>query len=102
MKAYTPGLKVVASCRHRCRRQLPLSGEVLVEVGERVGAQTVVARTNLPGAVLPVNLAQALGIEPSEVPQALQVARGFGAGSDGSFSPRPRGRWRPCRARPVK
>jgi hypothetical protein len=76
MKAYTPGLKVVASCRHRCRRQLPLSGEVLVEVGERVGAQTVVARTNLPGAVLPVNLAQALGIEPSEVPQALQVAIG--------------------------
>jgi len=76
MKAYTPGLKVMACCRHRCRRQLPLSGEVLVRRGQPVTAQTPVARTDLPGAVLPVNLAQALGIDPGEVPGALQVAVG--------------------------
>lgn len=76
MSAYTPGLKVVACCRHRCRRQLPLQGEVLVRVGERVGAQSPVARTELPGPVLPVNLAQGLGIEPGEVPRALLVAPG--------------------------
>lgn len=65
--AYTPGLRVAEHTTVRRERRLPLKGEVLVQVGQAVSAQTVVARTLLPGNVQTVNLANALGIEPGEV-----------------------------------
>jgi hypothetical protein len=66
-QAYTPGLMVSRGCRWRCRRLLPLTGDVLVKVGDRVSAQDVVARTFLPGDAVPVNLAKRLGISASEL-----------------------------------
>ena len=69
--AYTPGLRVTAHTTVRRERRLPLKGEVLVKVGERVHATTIVARTHLPGNVQTVNLASALGMEPSEVAKHL-------------------------------
>ncbi|MGE3314663.1 MAG: hypothetical protein AB7O26_06055 [Planctomycetaceae bacterium] len=69
--AYTPGLKVAPRVRHRARRVLPIAGDVLVKVGDVVGARDVVAQTHLPGDVQPVNLANALSIAAGEVPHAL-------------------------------
>lgn len=65
--AYTPGLRVTERTLVRRERRLPLKGDVLVSVGDTVTAQTVVARTLLPGNVQTVNLASALGVEPAEV-----------------------------------
>jgi len=65
--AYTPGLRVTPQTLVRRERRLPLKGDVLVAVGDRVSATTVVARTLLPGNVQTMNLASALGVEPSDV-----------------------------------
>jgi len=66
--AYTPGLKVTDHLVITKKRILPLKGEVLVKVGGAVGPDTVVARTHLPGPVEPVNVANILGLAPSDVP----------------------------------
>jgi hypothetical protein len=70
-KAYTPGLKVSARSRVRVRRSLPVAGETLVTVGQRVGAEEVVARTFTEGEVTPVNLANLLGCPAGDVPGCL-------------------------------
>ena len=69
--AYTPGLRVTDRAMIRRERRLPLKGSVLVARGDRVDAQTVVARTELPGNVQTINLAARLSIDPSRVPAAL-------------------------------
>lgn len=69
--AYTPGLKVTAFARLRRERRLPLAGTVLVEVGQTVDAETVVARTELPGNVHSVNVANLLGVLPEDVAECL-------------------------------
>lgn len=74
--AYTPGLKVSKRMRYRIRRTLPVPGEVLVRVGDRVQATDVVAQATMPGDVTPFNLANALAIPPGEVPGAMLVAVG--------------------------
>mgnify|MGYP002624566750 CR=1 FL=1 len=74
--AYTPGLKVSSRERHRARRLLPISGEVLVEKGDAVKARDTVARTFMPGDVTPVNLANALSVSPSDVPGCLLKREG--------------------------
>ena len=74
--AYTPGLKVTARAVVRKSRRLPLAGEVLVKVGDRVTATQVVARTDLPGKVYPLNVANVLGVLPDEVPEAMRVRAG--------------------------
>jgi hypothetical protein len=69
--AYTPGLKVAAFTKLRRERKLPLAGTVLVQTGQRVEADTIVARTELPGNVHSVNVANLLGILPEDVPDCL-------------------------------
>lgn len=69
--SYTPGLKVTASTRLRRERKLPLPGDVLVTVGQSVTADTVVARTELPGNVQTVNAANLLGVLPEDVEECL-------------------------------
>jgi len=80
--AYTPGLRVTERTLVRRERRLPLKGEVLVKQGEAVSAQTIVARTLLPGNVQTVNLASALGVEPADVAARLSKPLGsaFAAG----------------------
>jgi len=58
---FTPGLKVAADTMIVKDRRLPIEGDVLVSVGQRVTAGTIVARTELPGKVYPVNVANQLG-----------------------------------------
>ena len=74
--AYTPGLKVTAHARIQKTRRLPLKGEVAVKVGDLVEPETVVARTELPGIMRTVRVAEHLGLEASDVPKALRVSEG--------------------------
>ncbi|MFA6617491.1 MAG: hypothetical protein WCT23_00265 [Candidatus Neomarinimicrobiota bacterium] len=69
--AYTPGLKVIKKTVVQKIRRLPLIGEVVVKKGDKVKAEDVVATTNLPGNVIPVNLANMLNIDSSEIPDLL-------------------------------
>jgi len=70
--AYTPGLKVTKRTIIKKERRLPLKGEVLKKVGDRVKAQDVVARTDLPGKPFMVNVVNKLAIGPAEVVGAMQ------------------------------
>ncbi len=69
--AYTPGLTISADSVVRKVRRLPLKGQVLVQVGDAVEPDTVVARTELPGPLTTVRLAERLGVEPREAPKFL-------------------------------
>lgn len=75
-QAYTPGLKVTDRVRHRVKRLLPISGEVLVEVGTQVDADDVVARALMPGDVMPVNMANLLSVPPGDVRELMLVKEG--------------------------
>lgn len=74
--AYTPGLKVSAHTVIEKTRRLPLKGEVLVKVGDTVTPDTIVARTELPGTMQSVKLAEQLGVEPAEIRSYLKVQQG--------------------------
>ncbi|MDD4052244.1 MAG: hypothetical protein PHR28_10165 [candidate division Zixibacteria bacterium] len=65
--AYTPGLKVSGRLLITKRRILPLKGEVVAKVGDRVKPDTVVARTFLPGDVEPINVSNQLGVPPEDI-----------------------------------
>jgi hypothetical protein len=66
-KAYTPGLLVTRHKTHRMMRRLPIAGDVRVEVGKQVTADDIVAETNLPGDVHPINLANQMSLPPADV-----------------------------------
>ncbi len=72
--AYTPGLTVSGRTVIEKTRRLPLKGAVLVQAGELVVPTTVVARTELPGLMQTVKLAEQLGVEPNELKSALRVS----------------------------
>lgn len=75
-QAYTPGLKVTGRTRHRARRILPIAGDVLVNVGDRVSARDVVARTLMPGDVIPINVANVLSMPPADAAECMLVGEG--------------------------
>ena len=74
--SYTPGLRVAENAVITKERRLPLRGEVLVKEGDRLSAETVVAKTELPGKVQTLNAANMLGIEPGEIEGALIIKPG--------------------------
>ncbi len=65
--AYTPGLRLAKKIRIRKMRNLPLPGDVIVEKGNIVKSDDIVARTNLPGKVYSVNVVNRLGILPKDI-----------------------------------
>ncbi len=69
--AYAPGLTVTDRQLVKTKRILPLKGDVLVKVGDRVKPDDVVARTMLPGPVEPMNIANRLGLPPEDVEAAM-------------------------------
>lgn len=75
-QAYSPGLTVTDSIVLKKQRILPLKGKVLVKKGDKVTAETLVAETFLPGNVLPMNLANKLGVTPNLVMEFLKVQPG--------------------------
>jgi hypothetical protein len=68
---YTPGLRVTEFAVLRRERRLPLKGQVLVAAGDLVKAESLVARTELPGNVQTMNVASRLALDPAAVPEAL-------------------------------
>jgi hypothetical protein len=69
--SFTPGLRVARGTVITKERRLPLLGEVTVRVGDMVRHDTVVARTELPGDIYPVQVAHVLGVEPGELKDAM-------------------------------
>ncbi|MBD3371007.1 hypothetical protein GF402_11695 [Candidatus Fermentibacteria bacterium] len=69
--AYTPGLRVAKATVVRKERRLPLKGEVSVSMGDRVSADTVVAKTDLPGNVRMLNVSKIIGLPPGDIPELL-------------------------------
>ncbi len=80
--AYVPGLRVTELTTLRRERILPLKGDVLVELGQRVAAEDVIARTELPGPVKTINVVNLLGIDQSQINDYMhkQVGESFEAG----------------------
>ncbi|MFT7692890.1 MAG: hypothetical protein ACI8P2_001514, partial [Candidatus Latescibacterota bacterium] len=74
--AYTPGLRVTRYATVRKERRLPLKGDVIVENGAAVKRDQVVARTELPGDVVALNLVNRLGCSPAEVPRYMLKKEG--------------------------
>lgn len=74
--AYTPGLKVTERDLVRKKRILPLKGEVIVKEGDKVEPDKVVAHTHLPGDVIPLNVANILGLPPEDVPECMKKKEG--------------------------
>ncbi|MDX1932206.1 MAG: hypothetical protein SFU56_06350 [Capsulimonadales bacterium] len=74
--AYTPGLTVSEDTIISKTRRLPLKGTVLVERGQEVAPDTVVARADLPGIMHSVKAASILGCDPEDVPHSLLVQVG--------------------------
>lgn len=69
--AYTPGLKVSDKLLVTKKRILPLKGEVVAKMGDRVHPDTTVARTFLPGDVEPINVANQLGLPPEDIESCM-------------------------------
>jgi hypothetical protein len=74
--AYTPGLKVARGMTLMKIRRLPLPGTITVQQGQKVSAETAVARTELPGQVRSLNVASLLGIQPEEIHQNMLKKEG--------------------------
>jgi len=75
-QAYSAGLTVTDNTVLRKERILPLKGEVLVKKGDKVKANDLVAETFLPGKVIPLKLANKLGVVPGLLPQYMKVQPG--------------------------
>jgi hypothetical protein len=70
--AYTPGLTIAARTIVRRQRRLPVKGETLVQVGQRVSASDILAWAKLSGPITTLKVSEQLGIEPSELPHHLK------------------------------
>lgn len=84
--AYTPGLSVAEHTVIRKVRRLPLKGSVLVEPGQTVKATDIVAQTELPGDVKPINVVGRLGISPEELPEIMLKKEGDPVAENEAFA----------------
>lgn len=80
--AYTPGLRVTERMRILKVRRLPLKGTVVVKKGDHVTAETVVARTELPGNVQPIKAASILGVHQQDLREFMLKKEGDAVGKD--------------------
>ena len=74
--SYTPGLKVLHYSKIENNRRLPIKGEVCKKIGDQVKANEIVARTNLPGNVHMVKIANLLNISPADIKDVLKIKVG--------------------------
>jgi hypothetical protein len=74
--AYTPGLRVTPLTYIRKIRSLPVKGQILVKVGDRVEFDTIVARCYLEGMPQILKVAELLDVDPEEVPRYLLKKKG--------------------------
>ena len=71
--SYTPGLKVLHHSKVSKDRRLPIRGEVFKTKGDKVKANEIVARTNLPGNVHMLKVANLLSISPADINDVLKM-----------------------------
>jgi len=74
--AYTPGLKVLHHAKVEKNRRLPIKGEITKQVGDLLKPEDVVAKTDLPGNVQMLKVANVLNIGPMDVPDVMLVGEG--------------------------
>ena len=74
--SYTPGLKVLHYEKVKKSRRLPIKGEVCKTNGEIIEANEIVAKTNLPGNVHMIKVANLLNISPADMKDVLKVKMG--------------------------
>ncbi|MFQ3661085.1 MAG: hypothetical protein SNJ69_01690 [Chloroflexaceae bacterium] len=67
---------LVAAGLVRIERRLPYPGDVLFSPGRRVEPEDIVATTLIPASPHIINVAQALGIPPGDVPRAMRREKG--------------------------
>ncbi len=75
-RVLVPGLKILPRTEIRKRRELPLEGSVVVEVGQNVTSDQVVAEANVPGELFILRLPERMGIESFEVIEGMKVKEG--------------------------
>lgn len=63
--AYTPGLKRKELVLVRKTRRLPIKGNVLVSKGDQVSFDTIVAKADIPGNPVIVNVFDEIGLDPT-------------------------------------
>src|SRR5512147_936813 len=63
-------------------RRLPLKGSVVVQQGDAVDAETVVARTELPGNVQPIKAASLLGVHQQDLREFMLKKEGDSVAKD--------------------
>jgi len=74
--AYTPGLKVKRSLVIEKLRRLPILGEVLHKVGDKVNYDTSVARTEISGEPEIVKVVMVLGVEAEDITRFMLKKQG--------------------------
>lgn len=84
--AYTPGLRVSEKTHIVKTRRLPLKGQVVAKKGDKVRAETVVARTELPGNVQPVKAASILGVHQADLLEFMLKREGGTVTKDEIFA----------------
>jgi hypothetical protein len=74
---YYPSLtRVMPLTTIRRERILPVSGEVLVDIGARVESMSIVARAEMPGRYYILNVAQALRVSPEAADKYVRLRPG--------------------------
>lgn len=74
--AFAPGLQALEKSALSKLRELPIAGEILVKVGDRVASEQIVARAELPGELFIVRIPEKMGLLPPEVIAGLKVKVG--------------------------
>ena len=74
--SYTPGLKVLHQWKLKKERRLPIKGTVNKSKGDKVIADDIVAKTDLPGNVHMVKISNILNISPSNIHDYLIKGKG--------------------------
>lgn len=74
--SYTPGLKVLKNTKILKERRLPLKGSVSASIGSEVKPDQIIARTDLPGNVQMVNVANLLNVDAVDVKQVMLMDNG--------------------------
>ncbi|MBI4243570.1 MAG: hypothetical protein HY606_05725 [Planctomycetes bacterium] len=75
-EVFVPGLACLDVAIISKTRLLPIDGDLLVKVGDKVKFNTVVAMSKIPGIVHSVNVVNALSITPNEIERYMVVKNG--------------------------
>lgn len=81
-QAYTPGLKRKEFLLIRKTRMLPIPGELIVNAGDTVATDTIVARADTPGEPEILKVCSLLGVDPEEIEKYMTKKEGDSVNAD--------------------